>query len=274
MSLTENVDQSQYHNPKNEEIGVVMGIPSRGSVRIEWSVMMRSLQAPVNGSLATKTVLNAPVAQAREMVANWAIENNARYLFFVDDDVLIPTNGLRRLVYHLDNNPEWDLVSGVYVTKVNPDQLPPDKPEPLVFGGEPGRPLAFWDWKLDEMFPIWGCGMGCVLSRVDAFKKIEAPDFAFEDSVDGMESYSMGEDLYFCRKLHEAGGKMYADGGLLCGHIDDEGRIHSLPMESHPIQSADAEVLQRFKLLEQVQEEKGKKAKMEKRRVAGVAGHK
>lgn len=266
-------DQERFHNPENEEIGVVMGVPSRGKVRIEWSIMMRSLQAPVNGSLQTKTIIDAPVAAAREEVAKWAIEHNARYLFFVDDDVLIPQNGLRRLVYLLDNNPEWDVVSGIYVTKVNPDQLPPDRPEPLIFGGEVGRPGAFWDWKLDEIFPIWGCGMGCCLIRVDAFSKIDPPYFAFEDSVDGMDSHSIGEDLYFCTKLHKAGGKLMADGGLLCGHIDGEGRVHSMPMESKPIQEADSEVLQRYKLYDQVLEEKGKKARTEKRRVAGIAGN-
>lgn len=257
-------DQGHYHRPDEPEIGVVCGMPARGRVRIEWAIMLRSLQAPVNGSMATKTVLNAPIAEAREAVAMWAVENNARYLFFLDDDVLMPNNGLRRLLYHLDNNPDWDLVSGIYVTKTNLEALPPEKPEPLVFGGEEGRPGAFWDWKLDEIFPIWGCGMGAVLIRVEALKDLPRPWFAEEDTVDGLDARGIGEDMYFCEKLRKNGGKLMADGGLLCGHIDNQGAVHSLPIDSHPIQGADESVLKRFKLYEQT--------RTKERSMNGVAG--
>lgn len=261
--------QEVAYDPDDTEIGIVVGIPARGKVRIEWSIMLRSLQGPVNGSMCTKTVLNTPVAEARQAVAEWAIENKAKYLFFLDDDVLVPNNGIRRLVHFLDNNPDWDLVSGIYVTKTNPDQVPPDHPEPLVFGGKPESSGAFWDWKLDEVFPIWGCGMGCCLIRVEAIAKLEKPYFAWEESVDGMDAHGMGEDMYFCAKLRESGSKMYADGGLLCGHISNDGAIHSLPLESRPIQEASGEVLKRYKLYEQQKEELGKTAK---RKLAGVAG--
>lgn len=250
-------DQSIQYDPEDVEIGVVIGIPARGRVRIEWSVMYRSLQSPVNGSMCTKTVINAPVAEAREAVAKWAIEHKAKYLFFLDDDVLVPNNGLRRLIYYLDNNPEVDLVSGVYVTKTNPEALPPDQPEPLIFGGKRGRPGAYWDWKLDEMFPIWGCGMGCCLIRVEALADIEPPFFAWEETVDGLDAYGMGEDMYFCGKLLDAGKTLMCDGGLLCGHIDTKGRIHSMPIESKPIQEANEEVLKRYRLYSQELEDKG-----------------
>jgi hypothetical protein len=261
-------DQSYFHHPDQPEVGVVLGLPARGNVRIEWAIMLRSLQSTVNGSVVSKTVLNTPVAQAREMVADWAVENNARYLCFIDDDVLIPNNGLRRLSYHLDNHSDWDLVSGIYVTKTNLDVVPPDVNEPLIFGGKPGSPHAFWDWKVDEIFPIWGCGMGICMIRVESMKKLKKPWFAEESYPDGLDFMEIGEDLYFCQKLREAGGTLMADGGLLCGHIDDEGRIHALPLDSAPIQNADEGVLKRYKLYEQKLEDTGKKPKA----MSGVAG--
>jgi hypothetical protein len=261
-------DQSHYHLPENEEIGVVVGLPARGRVRIEWAIMFRSLQAPVNGSMVTKTVLNAPIAQAREAVADWAVEQNCRYLFFVDDDVLMPNNSVRRLVYQMDNNPDWDLISGIYVTKTNVNAVPPDVHEPLIFGGKPGSPHAFFDWKLDDIFPIWGCGMGCAMIRVETLKNLPKPWFAEGATVDGMDSREIGEDLYFCEKLRENGGTLMADGGLLCGHIDNEGAVHALDLDAAPIQNASPEVLKRYKLYEQKLEEKGKKPKA----MAGIAG--
>jgi len=266
------VDQSVVYDPNDTEIGVVIGIPTRGTVRSEWAVMYRSLQTPVNGSTCTKTVIDGPVAQSRESVAMWALENKAKYLFFLDDDVLVPNNGLRRLVYLLDNNPDWDLVTGVYVTKVNPEALPPEQPEPLVFGGKPGTPGAFWDWKLDEQFPIWGCGMGACLIRVSALADLEQPYFAWTERTDGFDSYGMGEDMYFCKKMVDAGKTLYCDGGLLCGHIGKDGIIHALPIESRPVQEADKEVLKRYKMYMQVMEEKGKRAATVKKQMAGVAG--
>lgn len=257
------------YNPEDAEIGVVLGLPTRGKVRAEWAVMFRSLQGPVNGSMATKIVINAPVAQARQAVAEWALENKARYLFFLDDDVLVPNNGLRRLIYLLDNNPTWDLVSGVYVTKTNPDVVPPEPSEPLVFGGKPERPGAFWDWKLDEIFPIWGCGLGCALIRVETLAKLEAPWFAWTERVDGMDSKGEGEDMYFTRKLREAGGTLMADGGLLCGHIDKAGIVHSMPIDSAPIMNADDKVVERFKLYEQRREQQNHE---KKRALQGVSG--
>lgn len=257
------------YDPENIEIGVVLGLPTRGRVRAEWAIMYRSLQGPVNGSMTTKTVLNAPVAQARQAIAEWAIDNKVQYLFFLDDDVLVPNNGLRRLIYQLDNNPDWDLITGVYVTKTDTEKVPPEYPEPLVFGGKQGRPGAFWDWKLDERFPIWGCGMGCALIRVSAIAKLEPPYFSWEESVDGLDSHGEGEDMYFCRKLTENGSTLMCDGGLLCGHIDNKGDIHSIPEESYPIQQADAETLKNFKLYGHIREQREKQSK---RKLSGVAG--
>jgi hypothetical protein len=107
-------------NLSGKKIGVVLGIPSRGSVRLEWAAMLKSVTEPINMSWAIKTTIGKPVDQARNMIARYAIEFNANYLLFIDDDVLIPNQGLRRLVYQMEQNPDWDLLSGIYVTRTGP----------------------------------------------------------------------------------------------------------------------------------------------------------
>src|SRR5690606_25886038 len=107
----------------------------------------------------------------------------------------------------------------VYPTKTSP-------PVPLIFGGDPSHAEPYWDWRMGETFPIWGAGLGCCLIRVSAFQKLvdrygeEAPVFAFEETGDGLTSQSIGEDLYFFKKLHDCGGKVMCDGGVICGHLD------------------------------------------------------
>src|SRR5690348_4766265 len=105
---------------------IVLAIPSRGSCRIEWATSLKFLEPPVGYSYAVRIVTEEKVEDARNSSVLEARNLDAKYLMFIDDDTLIPNHGLRELVYQMENNPDWDLLSGVYVTKNIP-------PETLVF---------------------------------------------------------------------------------------------------------------------------------------------
>jgi hypothetical protein len=212
------------------EADLVIAVPSRGNCRVEWASALKMLEPPVNYSWALRFITGEDVDDARNGSVLDAREMGAKYLMFIDDDTLIPNQGLRRLVYLMENHPDWDLLSGVYVTKTDP-------PQTLVF--REGNPGPSWDWKFNEQFPITGCGMGCCLIRMSAFEKVEEPWFKFVRRSEGKNHSEEGEDLYFCRKLEEAGGTMMADGGLLCGHINKQGAIFSIPADSLPIRNGD-----------------------------------
>lgn len=189
--------------------------------------MLKFLEPPVNYSWSLHFVTGREVHDARNDCVLDAKRMKAKYLMFIDDDTLIPTQGLRRLVYLMEQHPEWDLLSGVYVTKSNPPQV-------LIFKDGPG---PSWDWEFDTQFPITGCGLGCCLIRMDAFDKVPEPWFDWIEGGDGLNRFSEGEDLYFCRKLEEAGGTLMADGGLLCGHINKDGEVFSIPLDSAPLRN-------------------------------------
>lgn len=208
---------------------LVIAVPSRGSCRVEWASTLKMLEPPVNYSWALRFITGEQVDDARNGSVLDARELGAKYLMFIDDDTLIPNQGLRRLVYLMEQHPDWDLLSGVYVTKTDP-------PQTLIF--TEGSPGPAWDWKFNSQFPITGCGMGCCLIRMDAFDKVPEPWFKFVRTPEGKNSSEEGEDLYFCRKLEEAGGTLMADGGLLCGHINPKGEIFSLPADSLPLKDS------------------------------------
>lgn len=221
--------------------GLIIAIPSRGSVRAEWAASFKMLEPPVNYSWMVRTLIGQEVAQARNGSVVDAKEHGAKYLMFIDDDVLIPNQGIRRLVYLMEQHPDWDLLSGIYVTKSDP-------PQTLVF--KEGSPGPSWDWKFNEQFEITGCGMGCCLIRMSAFEKIPEPWFAWVRESKGKDHNEVGEDLYFCDQLAKAGGKLMADGGLLCGHINNDGAVFSIPADSLPIRSADQEAVDKFTILD------------------------
>jgi hypothetical protein len=45
----------------------------------------------------------------------------------------------------------------------------------------------------------------------------------------------MTDDIYFCRKVREAGMRILAHGGVLPGHWDEHGNVYFLPDDSYPM---------------------------------------
>lgn len=219
-----------------EKVKLVVGIPSRGPVHVVWAFSYANLAWPVGMDRATTLTVGEEVATARNNIAKNALERGAEYLFFIDDDVTIPNFAAQRMMWLMENNEDWDLLSGIYVTKTSP-------PEPLIFGTETGGG-AFWDWRCGEIFPIGGCGLGCALIRVSALEKVEEPWFAWKEEGDGFNKGGEGEDLHFCRRLREAGGTLMADGHVLCGHIDNKkNEMFRLDRASKPFKNALPEFL-------------------------------
>ena len=153
----------------------------------------------------------------RDNVTVKAINAGADLLLYLDTDMIFPAETVAKLMMDLENNPEYDAVSGLYVGKKSP-YLPQifssfDKRKRQFL-----RPVAFW---LDTLFPIEGCGAGIMMVRAEAIKKLELPYFKF--IYKGEHEYlkhGMGEDLYFCWKLNNAKCKILCDPMISCGHYD------------------------------------------------------
>lgn len=163
-----------------------------------------------------RKVIPMLVDQARNWFCEQAIANKCKYIFFIDEDVTPPPHTLRQLIFQMEHHPEAAIIGGIYCHKAQP-------PMPMVFRGNGSGP--YWDWKAGEFFEVSGIGMGCTLVRVDALAKIEKPWFK---TVDNMERFWDGdpkaetwtEDLYFAKKITDAGMKIYADSMVLAEHWD------------------------------------------------------
>lgn len=212
---------------------LVIAMPLSGrSLRPEIMFAYHNMTPPMNTNLLLLHTNGWPVDAARNHLCKVAIEQGARYIFFMDEDVAPPSFTLRELIYKMEHTPDAAVIGGIYCLKV-------EKPEPLVFRGN-GRG-AYWDWRVGEFFEVTGLGMGCTLIRLEALKDIPQPWFMTISDISGqidmnqaMKGYT--EDLYFCEQVTQTKQwKIYADGSILCPHFDGNGKAYTLPPDSKPV---------------------------------------
>ena len=187
-------------------------------------------------SYAIKTGLRS--AAARQIMTMEAIRADAKYIFYVDDDTIIPRLGLYTLHNFMEQHPEVGAVTGIYTTRETPC-------EPLLYKNH-GEGAA-WDI---EMGPgarptqIMGGGAGCLLARVEAIKAwMDAnpgqPIWADQRDIPAVDTDASkplvmwGHDIRFCVLLTELGWPVYAHGQVLCGHYDvDTNQVFEVPADA------------------------------------------
>jgi len=235
-----------FTNPQNMQVssksGVLIGIPTLGRpVSLEWASAYKSLNPPINYNMTVMQVNGQPVAVARNAMAREALRLEAKYLFFLGDDVIVPPHTLKQLIFRLESDSNIGVVGGVYCSKSNP-------PAPLVFRGN-GQG-SYWDWKIGEYFEVTGLGMDATLIRTSIFNEIPEPWFKTEDSDGFAEGINKAEqtteDLYFLKKVSsKTGYSIFCDASLICDHVDVfSGNKFTLPAKSLPTRVAAKEVKQ------------------------------
>ena len=226
---------------------ILVGIPSMGTVRIEWHNAINGLVIPVNWSNSAQTPIGFPVADAQNIIVKEAIDRNFEWLFLLEDDVIPPMDLLVTLERYM-TKADVPMVSGLYPLKST-------IPMPFIFRGRGNG--AFTKFKTGDK--VWADGVptGCLLvhmslvraladnvpnyvlraneSQVRLKRVFWTPRQVFSDP--GLASYQKlvgTSDLFFCDQLREkgilkkAGWKQFAtrqypylvDTSINCGHID------------------------------------------------------
>ena len=204
----------------------VVGIPTFGAVSTEFTQDIMNMASPINFTNHVLFVKGKPVAQARNEIAAYAVEQGAKYVYFRDDDVLSPHNSLpqlaalietekfeRRYVEDGENKTtdvSCDIVSGMYWSKQQP-------PFPLIFRDPGGG--SYWEWELGEVVQCVAVGMGLTLIKTEIFEALEPPWFeTIKEQVPSGGKVGMTEDFYFCLKAVQAGFQVWCDTGLQAAH--------------------------------------------------------
>lgn len=179
------------------------------------------------------------IAQNRNNLVKDAISANAKWILFIDTDMVFPENIIELLQKH-----DVDVVGGVYHSK-----QPPFVP---IMGKKNSDHsyTSITKYPENTLMEVDAVGTGCVMFRMDIFRRIPEPWFAMpavQDMVvmeevrklanwqgDPKPIYEkiakaykdvkhntnmIGEDYYFCHKLQAAGIKIHVDTSLTLGHV-------------------------------------------------------
>lgn len=204
-------------------VNVVVGIPSFGMVSTYFLQSRMAQQFPLVSSAIDKIVLNKPIAEARNEIVQYALDQGANYIFWLDDDVIAPGDAFLKMYNH-----QKDIVNGVYWSKSNP-------PMPLLFRNHLEGP--YWDWHIGDFVEIDAAGNGLTLVKTDVYRKIQkelgGPWYSTEySSFKGQNSSPSNntEDLYFYWKAKKAGYQIWADTSIQAFHYEKNSQIlYSMP---------------------------------------------
>ena len=206
---------------------IMIAIPCMGTVPVQFAESLLNLQKPEGTKVCFKS--GSLIYDARNLLSLTAIENNFDYIMWMDSDMTFPTNTITRLLQDM-NDPMYKramvsgpaMVSGLYVKRTFPvkpviyNSVEPPVPD------ENGIPRIHIDeytnYPHDNIFPVEGCGFGCVLTPVSLIKQVWdkfGPAFTPLPWA--------GEDISFCYRVNQllknSGQHIYCDSTIKCGHI-------------------------------------------------------
>jgi len=133
----------------------------------------------------------------RQNLAQAAVDIGADYMLWLDSDVVVPSTAALRLLAHNES-----VVCANYVRR----QVP-HKGVAYEKIGDWQNPLPFEIY--DDLVPIEGIGMGCMLMKTSILEDIELPWFEFTWTPESNDF--LGEDMYLCKKIIAAGHTIKVD---------------------------------------------------------------
>lgn len=148
---------------------------------------------------------NAPLDYTRNELVRRAMLVNATHIFMADCDQVYPMDTLVKLVER-----DLDIVGGKVHRRFEPY-------DPLLFRGEQPNlhPVPEEEWARGDLVEVDATGTGCLLVKIDVFKKIPEPWFLMRV----FENPPVGEDIHFMGLVKNSGYKVYVDCGIKVGHL-------------------------------------------------------
>ena len=202
------------------ELRVLLGVASGGKPSAPFLAALAHLRLPRNvAPLRRSVAVGNFVPAQRELIAGDAVGDGFDYLFFVDDDVVLPEDALERLVETAEADPRTSVVGGLYYSR------------------DSARPMAVAGWSSEDTstahIPAFtasstgivdGIGFGCALLRVSALAALAPPYFPAHVYIErsARRARLCDEDYLYCERVRLAGGLVRLDARVRCGHYDRE----------------------------------------------------
>lgn len=155
--------------------------------------------------------LGSLIYHSRNQLAGMALDDKADLIMWFDSDMVFNPDTLVRMLKTIDDGA--DFVTGCYYRRTAPFT-------PTLFSSldidenNNAKWTEFDDIPEDKIFPVAGCGFGCVLMKTDMLREIYKK-FGRLFSPIG----EVGEDLSFCWRARECGYTLVCDPTIPLGHV-------------------------------------------------------
>lgn len=195
---------------------IMIAVPCMDTAPISFVESMMTMQKPEGTSVCFHR--NSLIYDSRNLLSLRAMQEKYDYVLWLDSDMICPQDTIPRMLDDLKNNPGVPMVTGLYVKRVFPTSPvifdvvdPPGKDE----NGNIVKKLhECTDYPKNSLFPVEGCGFGCVLMDIKLIKEVWCkfgPAFAPFPWA--------GEDIAFCYRVKKLGYKILCDSNIHLGHI-------------------------------------------------------
>lgn len=176
---------------------IILGVPTNRQIKAKTAGSLLDLVAHTQYDLEIiVSTRGYNTSENRNYIAAQALKKNCDYLFFVDDDMILPSDTLDELL-----SCGKDIVGGVYLTKY-------EEQKPVV---------EYLNNNRNGLFEVKAIGTGCMLIKIDVFRKLPQPWFKYEWYSNGMVKRS--HDWIFCEDARNAGFQVWANSNLDIKHI-------------------------------------------------------
>jgi hypothetical protein len=196
----------------NSVARVAIAIPSHGATTPEFSVSLARVCEAAGTHRAQKyelvriiLVMDSLLPRGRERLVLEAIKANATHILWLDTDMRFPSHTLEALFYR-----RKDFVGANYVRRHG-------NPEFTAMRGNETLPTTEHSPPIERADVV---GLGCALTHIGVFHKIEQPWFMFGTSP-GPEHFWIGEDAWLCERARKADIPVWVDHelGREIGHV-------------------------------------------------------
>lgn len=155
--------------------------------------------------------LGSLIYTSRNQLAGQALQDEADLIMWFDSDMVFNGDTIIRMLKTIDEGA--DFVTGVYYRRVAPFTPTIFKDLDIDENGN-AKWEEFDELPETELFPVAGCGFGCVLMKTDMIREV-FKKFGRLFSPIG----EVGEDLSFCWRARECGYTLLCDPTIPLGHV-------------------------------------------------------
>ena len=188
---------------------ICIGIPFDEVVFSRWvRHMLASVRFQPWDDFVTSSSTYLP--EARNTIHDQYLENShSEFLWMLDSDVIPPPNIIGVLLRHIQQREDVRIVGGWYKKKQDPYN-------PVVYHDDRLDESGIWQYRNygnnevgEGLESVDAAGAGCWMLHRSVAEAIGKSPFSMLEG---------GEDLLFCRKVREAGYKLWIDWSQACAH--------------------------------------------------------